>query len=316
MAMKAAVVSSYGATPVCAEFREPEPKRGDVLIEVEAASITQLVRAQVAGRHYSMGAATHPPPFVAGAEGVGRTPDGRRVYFGFPAYPFGAMAGRAVVPADMIAPLPDGLDPARAAALVNPAMSSWAALTRRAHMRNGETVWVLGATGASGGLAIEIARSLGAGRIVAFGRGTARAPALIDRGADEVITLEGDDLAARVTAAAKSAPPDVVLDYIWGPPATALMSGLLKAHISNACRWVQIGAVAGDPTHVPAGLLRATPIALMGSGIGSVPTAELVVAIGEALRVADRLTIDFTTAPLDDVAAVWNSKQRTVLTMV
>jgi NADPH:quinone reductase-like Zn-dependent oxidoreductase len=313
--MKAAVVSAYGSVPRCADFAEPTPGPGESVIRVEAAAITQLVRAQVAGRHYSMGPANHPAPFVPGAEGVGRTPDGRRVYFGFPAYPYGAMAERAVVAPALCVPIPETLDPARAAALANPAMSSWAALTRRARLAEGETVWVLGATGASGGLALEIARILKAGRIVAFGRGAGREAGLRARGADHVASLDGDDLVARVAAEARAAPPAVVLDYLWGPPATALLDGLLKAHISNACRWVQIGGVAGDPTQVPAGLLRATPVELMGSGIGSVPPPDLVASIGEVLRFADKLGIDYTTAPLGAVADVWTSKERIVLTM-
>ena len=314
--MKAAVVSAYGALPAYADFPEPKLRDGDVLVHVEAAAITQLVRAQAAGRHYSMSQVTHPAPFAPGPDGVGRTEDGERVFFAFPAYPFGAMAERVAVARDLCVPIPADLDPARAAAIANPGMSSWAALTRRARMEKGETVWVLGATGASGGMAIDIARILGAGRIVAFGRGASREAGLLARGADAVIGLDdADTLVARVAAEAKAAPPAVVLDYLWGAPATALLNGLLKAHIANDCRWVQIGGIAGDPTPVPAGLLRSSPIALMGSGIGSVAPRDLVAAIGETLRHADRLTIDYRTAPLADVAKVWTSKARIVLTM-
>ena len=312
--MKAAVVSAYGAPPLCTDFPDPKPRAGQKLIHVEAAAITQLVRAQVAGRHYSMSAATHPAPFVPGPEGVGRTEDGERVYFAFPDYPYGAMAERSTIAADLCVPIAADLDPARAAALANPAMSSWAALTRRARMRPGETVWVLGATGASGGLALEIARILKADRIVAFGRGAGRAAAILARGADSFIALDDERLVDRVAAESKSSPPGIVLDYLWGQPATTLLNGLLKAHMTTPCRWVQIGAIAGDPTQVPAGLLRSSPITLMGSGIGSVPARELVVTIGEALGFADRLTLDFRTAPLGEVEHIWDSKERIVLT--
>ncbi len=56
----------------------------------------------------------------------------------------------------------------------NPGMSSWAAFTERARLKPGETVLVNGATGASGRLAVQIARHLGAGRVIATGRNSAR----------------------------------------------------------------------------------------------------------------------------------------------
>ncbi|MFV0281610.1 MAG: zinc-binding alcohol dehydrogenase family protein [Rhodoblastus sp.] len=313
--MKAAVVTAYGDVPAYRDFAEPTPRADEIVISVEAVAITQLVKAQVAGRHYSMGPGGHPAPFTPGTEGVGRMADGARVYFAFPSYPHGSMAERVAVKRNLCIPVPDGIVSARAAALANPAMSSWAALTFRAHFKEGETIWVLGATGASGALALEIAKARKAGRIVAFGRGGEREGALLARGADQFVQTDDPRLSAEVTALAKTAPPDVVLDYLWGAPATALMSGLLAAHISNPCRWVQIGGVAGDPTSVPAGLLRSGPFMLVGSGLGSVADADLVAAIGEALKVADRLTIDYAAVPLADVASAWDRKERMVLTM-
>lgn len=314
--MHASIVRGYGQIPEYRERPEPTAQAGQLIVDVEAAAISQLVKAQVAGRHYSMSAASHPPPFVPGADGVGTTRDGRRVYFAFPQFPFGSMAAQAVARADLCVALPPGIEPARAAALANPAMSSWAALTRRAALVAGETVWVLGATGASGLLAIEVARVLGAGRVVALGRGAARFETLRARGADAVISLDDTDaLADAVLAQAKIAPPAIVLDYLWGLPAAQTLLGLARAHLGAPCRWVQIGSVTGEFAQVPAGLLRSSPVTLLGSGIGSVAPQELVKVVGEVMHAADRLTVDYAVEPLRNVAAAWARPERTVLTM-
>lgn len=107
---------------------------------------------------------------MAGVDGVGRLDDGRRVYFVFPRPPQGAMAERTVVAMERCLPLPDGLDDVTAAALANPGMSSWAALEERARLKTGETVLVNGATDAAGRLAVQIARHLGSGKVIATGR--------------------------------------------------------------------------------------------------------------------------------------------------
>ena len=71
-------------------------------------------------------------------------------------------------------PLPDGLDDVTAAAIANPGMSSWAAYRERAHLKAGETVLVNGATGTAGRLAVQIAKHLGAKKVIATGRSPTR----------------------------------------------------------------------------------------------------------------------------------------------
>src|SRR5579871_3111679 len=162
--MKAAIVEAAGQAPVYADFAEPVDGEGEVLVTVTASALSNLARGRAAGTHYSAGSVF---PFVVGVDGVGRTEDGKRVYFLLPRAPFGAMAERTVVASRQVIALPDGLDDARAAVIANAGMASWAALTERAHLRAGETVLVNGATGASGTLAVKIARHLGAGRVIA-----------------------------------------------------------------------------------------------------------------------------------------------------
>ena len=184
--MKAAVVAQAGSLPVYSDFPAPLPSSGECSIAVSAAALSPVVKARVSGAHYS---AAGDFPFVAGIDGVGRLDDGRRVYFILPKAPYGSMAERAVVPASHCVPVPDGLDDIAAAALANPGLSSWAAFKERARLASGETVLINGATGASGRLAVQIAKHLGAGKVIATGRNASALQSLKAIGADETIVL-------------------------------------------------------------------------------------------------------------------------------
>ena len=188
--MKAAVVAQAGSLPVYSDFPAPSPSSGECSIAVSAAALSPVVKARVSGAHYS---AAGDFPFVAGIDGVGRLDDGRRVYFILPKAPYGSMAERAVVPASHCVPVPDGLDDIAAAALANPGLSSWAAFKERARLASGETVLINGATGASGRLAVQIAKHLGAGKVIATGRNASALQSLKAIGADETIVL-GEDI--------------------------------------------------------------------------------------------------------------------------
>lgn len=87
--MKAAIVRVFGRPPHYGDFAEPTPQPGETTVAVTATAVSQLVRSRASGAHYSADTAL---PFVPGVDGVGRTPDGRRVYFAFPRPPFGSMA--------------------------------------------------------------------------------------------------------------------------------------------------------------------------------------------------------------------------------
>ncbi|MES1935091.1 quinone oxidoreductase family protein [Salinisphaera hydrothermalis] len=315
--MKAAVVEDFARPPRYRDFDPPVPGAGERRVSVHAAALSQLVRAQSAGRHYTRGT----PPFVPGADGVGRLDDGRRVYFVFPRAPFGAMAEQSVVRAEYMVAVPDEVDDVTAAAIANPGMSSWAALSHRAALVDGETVLIQGATGASGQLAIRIARHLGAGHIVATGRSAAAEAALRRLGADEYIALEDqpESLSERF-AELVSRGVDVVLDYLWGPPALALMQAF-TGHgpaASPPVRYVNIGSLAGADIALPAGLLRSSGIRLMGSGIGSVAHTDLVASIGGVLSAVETagLKIATETAPLAEVEKVWGAAREARLVFV
>ncbi|WP_434287917.1 quinone oxidoreductase family protein [Celeribacter sp. SCSIO 80788] len=316
--MKAAIVTQAGQPPVCASFDAPTPAEGEVLVTVRAAALSQLVRAKASGAHYSFDGGY---PFVPGVDGTGVLENGARVYFAFPRAPYGAMAQQVAVPKDHCVALPDGIDDLRAAALANPGMSSWMALKDRARLQPGETVLVNGATGVSGVLAVQIARHLGAGRVIAIGRNPAMLERLKSLGADEAISLtETDDLSARFDACFATG-VDVVLDYLWGPSARSLLVAASRAKPAHTRRrFVQIGAMGGGEISLPAGWLRSSAIELMGSGLGSVAMPRVIAAVGEMLAVADKIGLEITTecVPLERVSEAWadtESRARQVITL-
>jgi NADPH:quinone reductase-like Zn-dependent oxidoreductase len=303
--MKAAIVQGPNQTPVYGDFAEPEPGLSESRIRVSAAALSPLARGRASGAHYS---ASHSFPFVAGVDGVGRLDDGRRVYFLMPRAPYGAMAEEAVVPSTQFLPLPDGLDDITAAAIANPVMSSCAALTERAKLKAGETVLVNGATGAAGQLAVQIAKRLGAAKVIATGRNLKALREAAALGADATIPLVEDEAALDASfAAAFEKGVDVVVDYLWGKSAERLLFTAAKAAKPAPLRFVQIGSISGAAIALPADVLRSAPITLMGSGLGSVPPDRLLAAIGAGLEAAASggVRIAAKAVPLSEVEQAW-----------
>jgi NADPH:quinone reductase-like Zn-dependent oxidoreductase len=317
--MKAAVATHVGQPPVYSDFGEPAATEGYVLIDVSAASLNHVTRARASGKHYSL---SDVYPFVVGVDGVGRRKDGSRVYFFWPQAPFGGFAERTLVAEPNCIALPDALDDHMAAAIAIPGMSSWAALTERAHFVAGETVLINGATGASGSLAVQIAGHLGAGRVIATGRHAATLAALESAGADCVISLDQDERAlGHALEPHLRAGVDVVLDYLWGASAQTLLIVAAQAlPESHSMRFMQIGAIGGAVIELPGAVLRSSAITLLGSGIGSVPMSRLLVAIRKVLHAAVPAKLRTATRdfPLSEIAAHWEStgeRARTVFTM-
>jgi NADPH:quinone reductase-like Zn-dependent oxidoreductase len=317
--MKAAIVQGPGQTPVYGDFGEPVVVDGERLVKVAAAAMSNLVKGRAAGAHYS---SSNQFPFVAGVDGVGRLDDGRRVYFAFPKAPFGSMAEWVAAPSALCVALPDDLDDVTAAAIANPGMSSWAAFTERAKLVAGETVLVNGAAGAAGRLAVQIAKRLGAAKVIATARDAKALEAVAALGADVTIPLVADDAALEAALKAQfAAGVDVVIDYLWGRSAERLLSAAAKAGKDAApIRFVQVGSVSGPDISLPSAVLRSSAIALMGSGLGGIPLDRLVLAIEGVLRAAvpGGFQIAAKPVPLSDVERAWpidNNARRTVFTV-
>ncbi len=308
--MKAAVVTEGARAPRWTDFADPVAAADESLVAVTASALSPLTRARASGQHYS---ATKADAFVAGADGVGRLQDGRRVYFAFVRSPFGAMAQLAPAHSDLTAPVPDDLDDVTAAAIANPAMSSWAALLDRAKLQRGESVLINGATGAAGRLAVQIAKYLGAKTVIATGRDAGQLERAAALGADRTISLvlPDDRLVDALYEAMVGCEITIVLDYLWGVSAQHLLTAIARNQSGPAApriRFIQIGAVSGPVIPLDAGVLRSSGVELIGSGLHSVSLACLVSRIGEALAAAApaKFEVDTVTQPMEQLEAHWN----------
>jgi NADPH:quinone reductase-like Zn-dependent oxidoreductase len=316
--MRAAVVTSFGTPPSCQDFAEPVPRTPDeVVVDVIAAGLHPRVRSQAAGSHYT---SSDELPLVPGVDGVGRAPDGTLRYFVLPDTTMGAMAERTVIDLRRSVVLREDCDPVLIAAAMNPAMSSWVALRRRIGFQPGQSVLVLGATGNAGQLAVQIARHLGAGRVIAAGRQPRRLAALAGLGADVTISLDGNpaDVAGRLGQAA--ADVDIVVDYVWGEPTAGAMRAIVMNRTDPGLplTWIEIGSVAGPTAAIPSAALRAARLQLVGSGQGSVPARDIVAELpGLAAEITSgTFRIDARTVPLADVETAWKdtgSERRIVI---
>jgi len=319
--MKAAVVESFDRAPRYADFAEPAAGEGEVLVKMRAAALSNLVKGQASGRHYSSGGHL---PLVPGNDGVGTLPDGRRVYLIGPRAPFGTMAEWSVVSPRRTIQLPDGVDDVTAAALGNPGLASWGALIGRARLQAGESVLVNGATGVAGHQAVQVAKYLGARRVIATGRDEAALERLRKLGADQTISLrQPKEALVEAFREALASGVDVVLDYLWGPSAEALL-GAAQGHGGMGgeprVRFVQIGAISGETISLHASLLRSSGLELMGSGLGSLSAVAIVEALKTMFDAAAStgLKIEIEAVLLSEVESAWGraeSGRRMVFTM-
>ena len=307
--MHAAVVRSFDSPPRFETFATPRPVGEDqLLVDVLAAGLHPRVRSGANGSHYTADGVL---PLIPGIDAVGRTAGGELLYFVALDGGLGTMAEHAVVDRRRAVALPPGTDPVAVAAAMNPAMSSWIALRRRVALQPGAQVLVLGATGNAGQLAVQIAKHLGAGRVVAAGRDPERLALLPGLGADETVSLLGDpaQVAERLGRAAGDA--DVVIDYLWGPATERAMPALLTARSdrSRPLAWIHIGATAGPEITLPSALLRAADLQLMGSGQGSVSTAGIVAELPSlAAEIASgTLAVHPLALPLAEVEQAWST---------
>ncbi|HEX3660263.1 MAG TPA: zinc-binding alcohol dehydrogenase family protein [Acidobacteriaceae bacterium] len=312
--MNAAVVHSFSAPPRYDSFAEPVPTGEEVLISVTAAGLHPIVKSLAGGKHYSSAGEL---PFVPGLDGVGRLPDGSRVYFARSRPQYGSLAERSLTQRATCFPIGENLSDATVAAIMNPGMSSWGALTQRTRLAPGESLLILGATGVAGQLAVQVAKRLGARRVVAAGRNPEALEELRALGADGVISLAQDRgaLVAAFREAIGQEKIDLVLDYLWGAPAEAVLEAMTMKGGSRGVarvRYVQVGSSAGPTVALPAESLRSSGLELMGSGLGSVPIEQIFRSLGEFLKEIARepFRIQTTVAPLAKVELLWNAPEQ------
>jgi NADPH:quinone reductase-like Zn-dependent oxidoreductase len=184
-------------------------------------------------------------------------------------------------------------------------------MKERAKLAAGETVLVNGATGTAGRLAVQIAKYMGAKKIIATGRNIEVLKSLAALGADVTIPLVEDADALEEAFRAQFADGvDIVVDYLWGPSAERLILAAAKAGKDAApIRFVQIGSVSAPNMTLPSAALRSSALELMGSGIGSIPLDRLVRSIDDLMQATEpgRFEIATKTVPLSAVEETWST---------
>jgi NADPH2:quinone reductase len=301
---KAALITAYGEPPVIGEATLPEPGPGQIPVEVELAGINPVDIAIASGK-FDAGAPQL--PYTPGIEGIGNTPDGRRVWFDVPVFPVGSFSERCVIDEARAIKLPDGVEPAQAIAFGVAGMAAWLGLEWRGELKPGETVLILGAGGSVGQIAIQAARMLGAGRVVAATRSERGRQRALELGADAVTGTDGEAaVLADAFREATQGGPDLVLDGLWGPTAEAAL-----ASIAYGGRLIQVGNSAGKEANLVAGPLRGGLVSILGHRNVHAPHQVQAEAFRTMCTHAaeGRLDVAVDVLPLDRAAEAWLLQQ-------
>ena len=297
--MRAAILREFGQPPEIGEFDDPAPGDGQEVADVLAAGLNPVDILKASGHFYG---GNPPLPSVVGTEGIARLGDGRNVYFDAPIAPYGSFAERTLIDPARTYDVPDGLDPALAVVLGIAGLAGWLAIDHRARMRAGETVLVLGAGGVVGQVAVQAAKLLGAGRVVAAARSQERLDRAVQQGADATVQIGAVDDLADAFREAGGGGVDVVVDPVWGEPAVAAMAAM-----NVRGRLVQLGQSAGAEATVPSALVRGKTLDVLGMTIFAVPPEDKRAAYETMAEHANagRLDVAVERIPLDGVAEAW-----------
>ena len=180
-------------------------------------------------------------------------------------------------------------------------------LVEIARIRPGDNVLILGATGAVGQLAVQIAKAKGAARVVGVGRDRAVLEHLKSLGADAVVELRAGEEAVELTDRLRDMADavNVILDGLYGMP----LEAALPVCASQA-RVVNIGHSAGATASIPAGILRGKQLALFGFAGLHTPLKEKQSALSwlwAALK-GGTLRVNVKTVLLEDLALAWRGQ--------
>jgi NADPH:quinone reductase-like Zn-dependent oxidoreductase len=301
--MRAAVLKEIGGVPEVGEFNDPSGDEEGVLIDVSVAGMNPVDVFIATGK---MPWVQPDPPAVAGEEGIGTIAgEDRRVYFNGCVHPFGSFAERTVAKPEAIIAVPDGVEDATALCFGIAGMAGWISLAWRADLQAGETVLVLGASGVVGQVAIQAAKLLGAGTVIAAARNGDELERSAELGADGTVVINDDGFADALRDAAPDG-IDVIVDPVWGPPAMAALQGS-----GHNVRLIQIGNAAAPAAELAAGPFRNSHAVIMGYTNFLVPEEVRAEAFARMCRHAaeGELVVDVEEVALDDIADAWQRQQ-------
>ncbi|HSH90227.1 MAG TPA: NADPH:quinone oxidoreductase family protein, partial [Ramlibacter sp.] len=253
------------------EMPTPEPKAGEVLIEIKAASLN-FPDLLIVENKYQM---KPTPPFVPGSEyagviaavgeGVTHLKAGQSVAC---LSGTGGFATHVIAPAALCMPLPPGFPHVDAAAFIMIYATSHHALLDRAQLKAGETVLVLGAAGGVGTSAIQIAKVAGA-RVIAAASTDEKCELCKSIGADATINYSKQDLREAIKAATNGKGPDVIYDPVGGDFAEPAFRS-----IGWRGRYLVVGFASGPIPSLPLNLPLLKGASIVGVFWGGFAKAE------------------------------------------
>ncbi len=217
-AMRAVQITEFGGPEVLgvSEVPDPVPGNEELLVHVARAGVNFGDTHQRQNEYVAERAV----PFVLGGEVAGEVAEGGH---GFAAgdrvvglLETGGYAELAAVPAAQAYAIPDGLDADAALALLIQGLTAWHLLRTSANLAQGESVVVHSAAGGVGGLAVQLARAFGAGRVIATAGSEERREQALALGADAAVDPAVDDLTGALVDANGGDQVDVVLETAGG----------------------------------------------------------------------------------------------------
>jgi NADPH:quinone reductase len=209
--MRAVQIEEFGGPEVLgvSDVPKPEPGDGEVLIRVERAGMNFADTHQRENSYL----ARFELPLVLGGEVAGTTEDGRRVVAMIPS---GGYAEYAVAPEATTFPLPDGVEPGAALALLIQGLTAWHLYRTQGRVAEGESVVVISGAGGVGNLAVQLGKPMGAGRVIATASSEEKRQTTLELGADAAVDPEAEDLTAALIEANDGERVDVVFEMAGG----------------------------------------------------------------------------------------------------
>lgn len=272
---------------------DPAPRDDEVVVDVKACGINFTDYLSLDGKYQN----NPPPPFTPGKDAagvvsaVGAKVKGLKLGDRVLAHVnHGAMAEKAACPAPLACPIPADVPFEAAAAMGLAYLTAWFALVVRGKLQAGEIVLVNGASGGVGLAAVGLAKSLGAGKVLAGLTSPSKADAVKTAGADAVIDLSADNLKDslrdQVAAATGGGSADLAVDMIGG----AVFDSALRA-IGDEGRIVVVGFASGAIPAVRTNYLLLKNISVVGMTVSAYMKAR-----SPAIREAQAAMFDLLRA--------------------
>jgi NADPH2:quinone reductase len=262
--MKAVIVRQFAPFDQAeyGDLEDPAPGAGEVVVNIEAADVNFPDILYIEGKYQNK----PPLPFSPGLSGAGRIfavgagATGQKVIV-LPYY--GTYAEKAAAPAAFCFPMPEAMPFDVGAALGLVYQTAYFALIDRGQFREGDTVLVLGATGGIGMAALQLAKALGAGKVIAATRGPHGATFARELGADVVVDSSMNNLRDGLREAVAEATAGVGADIVIDPVGGELNAAALRA-MAWCGRLVVVGFASGDIPKIGANYLLVKNVGAIG----------------------------------------------------